>query len=41
MDSTYIIYPFSWYRYTELSSGGDSSDSDNEVEVPEDVDDKV
>ncbi|GJM97760.1 hypothetical protein PR202_ga14712 [Eleusine coracana subsp. coracana] len=27
-------------RYTELSSGGDSSDSDNEIEVPEDVDEK-
>ncbi|KAK3131013.1 hypothetical protein QOZ80_6BG0500950 [Eleusine coracana subsp. coracana] len=28
-------------RYTELSSGGDSSDSDNEIEVPEDVDEKM
>jgi hypothetical protein len=26
---------------TELFSGGDSSDSDNEMEVPEDMDDKV
>ncbi|XP_062233985.1 DNA-binding protein RHL1-like isoform X2 [Phragmites australis] len=28
-------------KYTELSSGGDSSDSDNEIEVPEDLDEKM
>ncbi|KAK3134293.1 hypothetical protein QOZ80_6AG0547360 [Eleusine coracana subsp. coracana] len=28
-------------KYTELSSGGDSSDSDNEIEVSEDVDEKM
>ncbi|TKW23601.1 hypothetical protein SEVIR_4G302200v4 [Setaria viridis] len=27
-------------KYTDLSSGGDSSSSDNEVEVPEDLDEK-
>ena len=29
------------YRYTDLSSGDDSSNSDNEAEVPEDLDEKV
>lgn len=28
-------------NYTELSSGGDSADSDNEIEVPEDLDEKM
>ncbi|TVU07515.1 hypothetical protein EJB05_40871, partial [Eragrostis curvula] len=28
-------------KYTELSSGGDSSDNDNDIQVPEEVDDKV
>ncbi|CAO2177847.1 unnamed protein product [Urochloa humidicola] len=28
------------WKYTDLSSGGDLSDSDNEIEIPEDLDEK-
>ncbi|CAN6329152.1 unnamed protein product [Urochloa humidicola] len=37
---SYSLAHFSLYRYKDLSSGGDSSNCDSEVEIPEDLDEK-